>query len=70
MEHGYRGHLIRLVEGALWSAELIDLRTGTLLPTSASATPSEGLEVCAERARDLVDLYLEGEARLGERHGH
>lgn len=70
MEHGYRGHLIRRVGGARWSAELVDLRTGALLPTSVSATASEGLEVCAERARELIDIHLEGEAKRDEWRGH
>jgi hypothetical protein len=58
MQHDYRGHLIRLIGGEYWSAELIELATGTMLPTTVTATADEGVDVCARRAHDLIDLYL------------
>ena len=67
MQRDYRGHLIHIVEAAGWSAELIELETGTLLPTKACATSTEGAEVCATRAKDLVDLYLGAQADLDHR---
>lgn len=67
MQNDYRGHHIRLIEGEKWRAELVELDTGTLLPTTVSASPSEGLEVCAARARALIDLYLRAQARMDER---
>lgn len=62
MQHDYRGHFIRLIHAERWIAELIELDTGALLPTSVTATASEGLEICAERARALIDRYLEAPA--------
>jgi hypothetical protein len=67
VQRDYRGHLIRLIEAEGWSAELVELDTGALLPTSASATQSEGVEVCAARAESLVDLYLEAQQELDRR---
>ena len=69
MQRDYRGHLIRLIETEGWSAELVELDTGTLLPTGVSATLSEGKEVCAARAESLVDLYLAAQEALDRRRG-
>lgn len=66
MHDDYRGHLIRLSGGGVWSAELVERETGTLLPTKATATAGEGRGVCAARARLLVDRYLEAAAARGE----
>ena len=63
MQQDYRGHLIRLIEGERWSAELIERATGAILPTKVTASAGEGREACAERARGLIDLYLEPQAR-------
>jgi hypothetical protein len=67
MQNDYRGHHIRLIEGECWRAELVELDSGALLPTTVTASPSEGVEVCAERARALIDLYLRAQARVDER---
>ena len=63
MNLDYRGHEIRITRAATWSAELVARRTGALLPTKATAAAAEEMVVCLERARALVDLYLEGERR-------
>lgn len=60
----YRGHEIRLTRTHAWSAEFFELRTGALLPTKVTAGATEDMTVCVERARTVVDLYLDGERRL------
>lgn len=67
MQHDYRGHLIRLVGGEHWSAELIELATGVLLPTTVTATSGEGVDVCAARAHELVDVYLAAQQKRDRR---
>jgi hypothetical protein len=67
VDKDYRGHLIRLIETDRWSAELVELRSGALLPTTVSATADEGEEICAERARCLIDLYLDAQAERDRR---
>lgn len=64
MQQRYRGHLIRMTHGPVWQAELIELATGALLPTSVMASTSEGVEVCVRRARALVDLYLDAQGGM------
>jgi len=59
----YRGHEIRITRAGAWSAELVELSTGAVLPTKVTAEAMEALTVCVERAVCLVDLYLEGERR-------
>jgi hypothetical protein len=63
----YRGHEIRITRAETWSAELVELDTGALLPTKVTAPAIEELIVCVERARCLVDLYLLAQERR-ERH--
>ncbi len=67
MQHDYRGHLVRFSGGEFWSAELVELATGTVLPTRVSATPDEGVEVCASRAHELIDVYLMAEEKRDRR---
>lgn len=67
MQREHRGHIIRLVEGFWLGAELIERETGTVLPTMVTASASEGCEVLAARACDLIDLYLDAEARIDRR---
>ena len=64
MQQHYRGHTIRLISGERWSAELIEQRSGALLPTTVSASAREGVDVCVARARDLIDLYLDAQRKL------
>ena len=63
MHFNYRGHEIRITRAGAWSAQLVELRTGAVLPTRATAEAQEALTVCVERAVRLVDLYLEGARR-------
>ena len=64
----YRGHSIRLIRYETWRAEVVERDTGALLPTMVTASPDEGVAVCAKRARELIDLYLEAEAVVDGRH--
>ena len=59
--HEYRGHRIRLFQAERWTAELVELATGALLPTKLTAAEDESFHALATRARQLVDLYLEVE---------
>ena len=63
MNLNYRGHEIRITQAEDWSVELVELRTGALLPTKVTAPAVEELIVCVDRACSLVDLYLEGQER-------
>lgn len=58
MNLNYRGHQIRITRADSWSVELIELETGTLLPTKVTAPAAEELIVCVGRACSLVDLYV------------
>lgn len=64
MQHEHRGHIIRITEGRWLRAELIERATGALLPTAATATADEGRDVLEDRARRLVDIYLDSRRRL------
>ena len=59
LQHEYRGHRICLIQAERWTAELVELATGALLPTKLTAGPEESFHAFASRARALVDLYLE-----------
>lgn len=59
MIHEYRGHRIHLKGVERWSAELVELATGTLLPTMLIANAEESFPEFAARARRLVDIYLD-----------
>ena len=41
---------------------LIELETGTTLPTKATALMREGRGVALARAQHLIDIYLDGTA--------
>ena len=59
MQHEYRGHRIHLCQAERWTAELVELATGALLPTKLTASEDESFQSFAARARQLVDLYLD-----------
>lgn len=61
MNLNYRGHEIRITRAEHWSVELVELKTGTLLPTKVTAPAAEALIVCVDRARSLVDLYVQAQ---------
>jgi hypothetical protein len=65
--HQYRGHLIRFVSTDHWSAELVELSSGALLPTMVTASADEGLDVCTARAHDLIDVYLAAQEKRDRR---
>lgn len=58
MKLEYRGFCICLIEAELLrTAELVEVSTGTLLPTKIVAAPEESLRDLTRRARRLVDIY-------------
>ena len=59
MFHEYRGYRIRLIEAERWSAEVVELASGALLPTKLIATPEESLRELSRRALKLVDVYVD-----------
>jgi hypothetical protein len=59
LHHEYRGHRIRLIMAQRWTAELVELATGALLPTKLTADEDESFHALAARARRLVDTYLD-----------
>jgi hypothetical protein len=63
VQYEYRGHGIELVEIDGWSALLIDLETGVLLPTKVIADPGESRGEVARRAHHLIDIYIDGPER-------
>jgi hypothetical protein len=58
-EH-YRGHAIRITRSGMWHAVLVELDSGTILPTKATALMREGRTVALTRAQELVDVYVDG----------
>ncbi len=58
----YRGHAIRITRAGMWHAVLVELESGTILPTKATALTREGRAIVLERAQELVDLYIDGVA--------
>lgn len=57
--HEYRGHRIHVAGAERWTAELVELASGSPLPTKLVACPGESFREFATRARQLVDTYLE-----------
>jgi len=62
VDEQYRGHAIRISRSSMWHAVLVELDSGTTLPTKATALMREGRTVALERAHELVDLYIDGVA--------
>lgn len=60
VDEQYRGHVIRITRSGMWHAVLVELDSGTILPTKATALMREGRTVALERAQELVDLYIDG----------
>jgi hypothetical protein len=58
----YRGHEIVVVEGSPKSAIIVERGTGTELPTKVTVLPDESEDGYLERARHLIDLYLDAVA--------
>lgn len=63
MQHEYRGHRICLIAAEHWTAQLVELATGAVLPTMVVATPGESFRDVAARARKLVDIYVDTQTR-------
>ena len=60
----YRGHLIMVLVDDHVTAEITERATHAPLPTKASATLEEGIDLCIERAKRLIDAYIDGAARV------
>ena len=58
MDEFYRGYRIAVKQTEKWTARITHVR-GTYIPLGASATLAEGPERCAERARALIDKYID-----------
>ena len=58
MDEVYRGYRIAIRLQGEWSARVSHVR-GSLVPLTARASPADGPHVCLERARALVDRYIE-----------
>lgn len=56
----YRDHLVLVTEIDTVEAEIAELQSRMKLPTKATATVDEGLDVCLHRAMGLIDTYLDG----------
>lgn len=63
MIHEYRGHRIHVAGAERWTAELVELASGSPLPTKLVACPGESFRDFANRARQLVDTYLDAPDR-------
>lgn len=59
LQHEYRGHRIQLVHTEQWLGRLVELASGTMLPTQVVGRPEESFREVWLRARDLVDKYLD-----------
>ncbi len=64
MDEFYRGYRIAIKQTDGWVARITHAR-GTHIPLNARASAREGAERCLERARDLVDRYVEFLGRNG-----
>jgi hypothetical protein len=53
----YRGYRIAIKQADRWTARVTHVR-GPYVPLDAKATLAEGEEVCATRARELIDRYV------------
>jgi hypothetical protein len=56
----YRGHVIVLLRDDALSAEITERKSGAPLPTKVLAARGEDVNTVIERAKDLVDMYLQG----------
>ena len=65
MQHEYRGHRISLIEADRWSAEVIELASGALLPTKITASSEETMREVSARARRLIDIYVDAPVHRG-----
>jgi len=59
MSEVYRGHEIVVLDCTPKCAVIVERLTGTPLPTKITALPDEAESAYLQRARHLVDLYLE-----------
>ena len=64
MDEFYRGYRIAVKNVDGWIARITHSR-GTHIPLNAKSSAREGPEKCLDRARDLVDRYVEFLGRNG-----
>jgi hypothetical protein len=55
----YRGHIILVLQDGALSAEITERASGAPLPTKVSAVLGEDARTVVERAKELVDRYLQ-----------
>ncbi len=60
MTEHYRGHRILLTRTANWDAIIVEVASGIVLPTKATAQLREGRSVAVTRACELIDVYIDG----------
>ena len=60
MHHTYRGHDIVVLDETPKCAVIFEHMTGSELPTKVTALPGEIESYFLGRARDLIDVYLDG----------
>jgi len=60
MHHTYRGHDIVVLDETPKCAVIFEHLTGSELPTKVTARPGEIESYFLGRARDLIDVYLDG----------
>ena len=59
MTENYRGHSIQITRERFWDAIIVDVETGIVFPTKATAQLHEGRSVAIARACELIDIYLD-----------
>lgn len=62
----YRDHLVLVTEIYTVDAEIAEIASKAKLPTKATATESEGLDICLGRAFDLIDLYVDAQEKTDQ----
>ena len=67
VDETYRGYTIRVTRNVRWDAILVDMATGTVLPTKATALMREGRTIAIDRARALIDIYAKAAETRRER---
>ncbi|RYD72238.1 MAG: hypothetical protein EOP84_23485 [Verrucomicrobiaceae bacterium] len=66
----YRDHLALVTELDTIDAEIAELGSTKKLPTKTTATDDEGIDVCLQRAFDLIDLYVDAQAQADQISEH
>lgn len=62
----YRDHLVLVTAMDTVEAEIAEIGSRTKLPTKATATESEGFDICLGRAFDLIDIYVDAQEEANQ----